>query len=100
MQPKNSKTELNSPVAVAVHPATANGAYVPPRGDMAMTIGDSDIIKYGNSTLLSLPLPPRPGATEAPSLSLNLLDGKINTSNTAVKIEITRIVNHATNSAG
>jgi hypothetical protein len=54
---------------------------------MAMTIGGSDSIKYGNSTLLSLPLLLRPGATEAPSLSLNLLDGKINASNTTVDDE-------------
>jgi hypothetical protein len=78
----------------------ANGADALPRGDMATTIGSSDSVKYGNSTLLSLPLPSRPGAMEAPSLSLNLLDGKIDASNTMIDDEITRIVDHAANTTG
>jgi hypothetical protein len=60
---KNNTTEPNLPATLAMHPATANGANVPPGGDMATTIGGSDSIEYGNSTLLSLPLLPRPGAT-------------------------------------
>jgi hypothetical protein len=64
---------------------------------MAMTVGSSDSIEYDNSTLLSLLLPLQPVATEAPSLSLNLLDSKISASNKTVDGEITRIIKHATN---
>ncbi len=94
---KNNTTEPNPPTTLAMHPATANGANVPTRGYMAMPVGGSESIKYGNSTLLSLPSPQQPGAMEAPLLSLNLLDGRINVSNTTVDDEITRIVNHAAN---
>jgi hypothetical protein len=90
----NNTAEPNPPTTVAVHPATANNADVPSGGDMVMTFGGSDSIKYGTSILLSLLLLPRPVAMEAPSLSLNLLDGKSNTSNTMVVDKITRIVNH------
>jgi hypothetical protein len=71
----NNTTEPNWPAAVAMHPATVNGADVPSRGDMARTIGGSDSIEYGNSTLLSLLLPSRPVAMEVLLLSLNLMDG-------------------------
>jgi hypothetical protein len=91
----NNSTEPNPPATVAVHPATANGVDVPSRGGMATTVGGSDSIKYDDSTLLSLLLPPQPVATKAPPLSLNLLDSKISTSNTTVNGEITRIVKHA-----
>jgi hypothetical protein len=67
---------------------------------MATIIGGSDSVKYDNSNLLSLLLPPRPVATEAPLLSLNLLDSKISASNTMVDGEITRIVKHAANTTG
>jgi hypothetical protein len=97
---KNNTTEPNPPATLAMHPATANSADVLPGGDMATTIGGSDSIEYGNSTLFILPSPPKPGATEAPLLSLNLLDGKINASNTTVVNEITRIVEHAANTTG
>jgi hypothetical protein len=97
---KNNITEPDLPAAVAVHPAITNGADVLPRGDMATSIGGSDSIEYGTSTLLSSPSLLWPGATEAPSLSLNLLDRKINTSNTTVNNEITRIINHAANTTG
>ena len=60
---KNNTTEPNPPAAVAVHPATANGANVKSGGDMATTVGGSDSIEYGNSTLLSSPLLPQPVAT-------------------------------------
>jgi hypothetical protein len=53
--------------------------------------------------MVSLPyylLPPRPGATEAPLLSLNLLDSNINASNTTVDDEIISIVDHAANTTG
>jgi hypothetical protein len=96
----HNTTEPNPPAAFVMHPATANGADVLPGGDMAMTIGSSDSVEYGKSTLLSLPLPPRPGATEALLLSLNLLDSKVNSSNTTIDNEITRIVNHAANTTG
>jgi hypothetical protein len=65
-----------------------------------MTVDGSDSIKYDNSTLLSLPLPPRQVAMEALMLSLNLLDSKISTSNTKVDGEIRRIIEHATNTTG
>jgi hypothetical protein len=93
----NNATEPNPPAAVAVHPATINGADVPSGGGMGTTVGGSDSVQYDNSTLLSLLLPPRPVATEAPSLSLSLLDIKISTSNTTVDCEFARIVEHATN---
>jgi hypothetical protein len=64
---------------------------------MGTTVGGSDSIKYGNSTLLSLPSLLWPVAMEAPLLSLNLLYGKISTSNTMVDGEITRIIKHAAN---
>jgi hypothetical protein len=67
---------------------------------MVTTIDGSDSIKYDNSTLLPLLLLPRPVATEAPSLSLNLLDSKISTSNTMVDGEISMIVKHAINTTG
>jgi hypothetical protein len=95
----NNTTEPNLPTAVAVHPATAGGAD--PSGEgMAMTVGGSDSVEYDNSTLLSLLSPPRPVATEALSLSLNLLDSKISASNTTVVGEITRINGHAANTTG
>jgi hypothetical protein len=95
---ENNTTEPNPPAAVAMHPATANGADVLSGGDMTTTIGGSDSIKYGNFTLLSLLPLSRPVATEAWSLSLNLLDSKISdSSNTTVNGEITRIVKYATN---
>jgi hypothetical protein len=90
-------TEPNPPAAVAVHPATTNGANVPSGGGMATTVGGSDSVEYDNSNLLSLLLPPQPVATEAPLLSLNLLDSNISASNTTVNGEITRIIKHATN---
>jgi hypothetical protein len=93
----NITTEPNLPAAVAAHPATANGADDPSGGDMVTTVGRSDSVEYDNFTLLSLLLVPQPVAMEAPSLSLNLLDGKSNTSNTMIVDEITRIVNHAAN---
>jgi hypothetical protein len=96
----NNATELNPPVAVAVHPATTNGANVPSGGGTATTVGGSDSIEYDNSILLSSLLPPGPMATEAPPLSLNLLDSKISASNTTVNGEITRIVEHAINTTG
>ncbi len=40
----NNTTEPNPPAAVTVHPATASGANVPSRGDMAMTFGGSDSV--------------------------------------------------------
>ncbi len=83
------------PAAVAVH-GTANNANVLSVGDMVMTIGGSDSIKYDNSTLLSSLLPPRSVATEALLLSLNLLDS-ISASNTMVNGEVTKIVKHAAN---
>jgi hypothetical protein len=64
---------------------------------MATTVGGSDSIKYDNSTFLSLLLPLRPVAMEAPLLSLNLLDSKFSASNTMVDSDITRIVNHVAN---
>jgi hypothetical protein len=67
---------------------------------MATTIGGSDSVEYANSTLLSLPSLLRPRATEAPLFSLNLLDGKINASNTMVDDEFTRIVDHTANTTG
>jgi hypothetical protein len=96
----NKTTEPNPPATVAVHPATANGAYVPSVGDMATTVGSSDSIKYGNLTILSSLLLPPPVAAEAPLLSLNLLDGKTSASNTTVDGEITRIAEHAANITG
>jgi hypothetical protein len=96
----NNTTEPNLPATVAVHPDTAHGADVPSRGGMATTVGGSDSVQYDNSTLLSLLLPPQPVATEAPTLSLNLLDSKISTSNTIVDVEITSIVKHAANTTG
>jgi hypothetical protein len=93
----NNTTEPNLPASVAVHPDTAYGADVPSRGGMATTVGGSDSVQYDNSTLLSSLLPPQPVATEAPSLSLNLLDSKIRASNTIVDGEITSIVKHAAN---
>jgi hypothetical protein len=93
----NNTMEPNPPVAVAVHPATANGVNVLSGGDMAMTVGDSDSIEYGNSTILSLPLLPPPVAAEAPSLSINFLNGKISASNTTINGEITRVVEHIVN---
>jgi hypothetical protein len=96
----NNTTEMNPPTAVAVHPATANSADVPSGGDMATTVGSSDSVKYGNSTILSLPSPLPPVAAEAPSLSLKFLDGKISTSNTTVNGEITRVIKHTTNTTG
>ncbi len=95
----NNTTEPNPLAAVAVHPATTNDADVP-SGDMAMTDGGSDSVEYGNSTISSSPLPPPPAAPEAPSLSLNLLDGKISARNTTVNGEITRVVKNATNTTG
>ncbi len=65
-----------------------------------MTVGGNDGIKYGNSTILSLPSPLLPVAIEATLLSLNLLDGKISTSNTTVDGEITMVVKHAANTTG
>jgi hypothetical protein len=67
---------------------------------MAMTIGGSDSVEYGNLTILSLLLPPPPVATEALLLSLNLLGDEISASNTMVYGEITRIVEHAANTTG
>jgi hypothetical protein len=96
----NNTIEPNSPAAVAVHPATANSAYVPSEGGMATTVGGSDSVEYDSSTILSLLLPPQPVAMEAPLLSLNLLDSKISASNTTVNSEITRIVEHAANTTG
>jgi hypothetical protein len=96
----HNTTEPNPPAAVAMHPATFNGANVPSGGEMATTIGNSDSIEYGNLTILSLPSPPPPAAAEAPLLSLNLLDRKISASNTTVDGEITRVVKHATNTTG
>ncbi len=96
----NNTKEPNPSAAFAEHPATTNRANVPSGGDMATTIGSSDSIKYGNSTTLSLPLPLLPVATEAPSLSLNLLDGIISTSNTMVDGEINRVVEHTPNTTG
>jgi hypothetical protein len=93
----NNTTEPNPPAAVAVHPATTYSANVSSGGDMATTVGGSDTIKNVYSTLLSLLLPWRPVSTEAPLLSLNLLDRKFSASNTSVDGEITRIVEHATN---
>jgi hypothetical protein len=96
----NNATEPNPPATDAVHPATANGVDVPSGGGMATTVGGSDSVKYDDSTLLSLLLPPQPVATKAPSLSLNLLDSKISAGNTTVNGEITRIVEHAINTTG
>ncbi len=88
----NNPTEPNRPATVAMHPATANSADVPSRVGMATTIGGSDSVKYDTSTLLSLLLLPRPVATEAPLLSLNLLDSTFSASNTTVDSEIPRIL--------
>ncbi len=96
----NNTTEPNPPAAVAVHPAITNGANVPSRGDMVTTIGSNDSIEYGNLTILSLPLLPLQVAAKAPSLSLNLLDRKNSASNTTVDGEITRVVEHTTNTTG
>ncbi len=93
----NNTMESNLPAAVAVHPATTNDANVPSKGEMATTIGGSDSVNYGNSTIISLPSLLPPAATEALSLSLNLLDGKISASNTTVDREITRVAEHAVN---
>jgi hypothetical protein len=41
---KNNTTEPNPPAALAMHPATANGANVMPGGDMATTVGSSDSV--------------------------------------------------------
>jgi hypothetical protein len=90
----NNKPESNPPTAVAVHPATANGANVPSKGDMVTTIGGSDSNEYDDLTILSSLSPPLPVAVEAPPLSLNLLDGKISASNTTDDGEITRVVEH------
>jgi hypothetical protein len=92
--------EPNPPATVAMDSATANGADIPSGGDIATTVGGSDSVEYGNSTILSSPSPPPPVATEAPLLSPNLLDGKISTSNTTVDGEITRVVEHTTNTTG
>ncbi len=48
----NNTTKPNPPAAVAVHPATTNGANVPSGEDMATTIGGSDSINYGNMTII------------------------------------------------
>jgi hypothetical protein len=96
----NYTTEPNSPAAVAVHPATAKDANVPSGVDMATTVSSSDSIKYGDLTILSLPLLPLPVAMEVQLLSLNLLDSKISASNTTVDGEIIRDVEHAANTTG
>jgi hypothetical protein len=96
----NNTTEMNSLTAVAMHPATANGANVPSGGGMATTIGGNNSIKYDNSTLLFLLLLPRPIAMEAPLLSLNFQDSEIIANNTTVDGEITRIVEHAAITTG
>ncbi len=95
----NNTTELNPLAAVTVHPVT-NDADVPSGGDIATTVGSSDSVKYGYLTILSLPSPPQPAAVETQLLSLNLLGGKISASSTTVDGEITRVVEHAANTAG
>jgi hypothetical protein len=89
--------EPNPPATVAMHPATANDANFLSGGDMAMTVGSSDSINYGNTIILSLLLPPPPAVAEVPLLLLNLLDGKISASNAIFNGEITRVVKHAAN---
>jgi hypothetical protein len=96
----NNTTEPDPPATVALHPATANDANVPSGGEMATTIGSGDSVDYGNSFILSLPLPLPPAAAEAPLLSFNFLDGKISATNTAVDGEITSPTKHAANTTG
>ncbi len=62
-----------------------------------MTIGSSDSIKYGNSTILSLLSPLPPATAEVLLLSLNLLDSKISTRNTTANGDITRVIEQAAN---
>jgi hypothetical protein len=83
-----------------VHLATANNADGPSGGDMAPTIGGSVSVKYGNLVIFSLPSLPLPAAAEAPSMSLNLLDGKTSATNTTVNGEITTVVKHAAKTTG
>ncbi len=96
----NSTMEPDLPAAVAVHPATANNANVPSRGEMVTTVGGGDSVNYGNSFILSLLLPPPPAAVEAPLLSFNFLDGNISATNSTVDGEITSSTKHAANTAG
>jgi hypothetical protein len=92
--------EPSLPAAVAVHPTTTHDANVLSGGDMVPTIGGSVGAKYGSLAILSLPSPLPPVAAEAPSMSLNLLDGKTSASNTKVDGEITRVVEHSANTMG